>query len=45
LTAEGIEGCFFVAGVRGAVKKGFCEFLAGRAFRDGAIGIAIDSEL
>jgi hypothetical protein len=39
------EGCFFKPGIGRTVKKGLCEFLAGRAFRDGAKGVAVDSEL
>jgi len=45
LPVETKQGCFLVAGVRRTAKKGFCEFLAGRAFRDGAKEVAVDPEL
>lgn len=37
--------CFLQAGVGRTMKKGFCQFFAGRAFGDGAKGVAVDSEL
>ena len=45
LPVEAKEGCFFIAGIGGTVKKGFCQFLAGRALGKGAKGGVVDSEL
>jgi hypothetical protein len=45
LPVEAKEGYFFIAGIGRTVKKGLCELLAVRAFRDGAKRVSIDFEL